>query len=333
MKKEVYLVTGAAGFLGNNVVQQLVKSGKQVKALVLKDDPAARYLPAEAVVVPGDITNLASLNEFFIEPEDLEIMVIHCASLVTTSPEKNEKVYQVNVIGTQNIVDLCVQHQVKKLVYVSSTGAILEAPHGEQIVEPTAFYPKEVTGYYAETKALATQYVLDKVQAEGLNGTVIYPSGIAGPNDHAYGPFVSFVRRYCRGEMPVGVAGTFNAVDVRDLASVTIEAVTTGRAGQGYIISNELVDMRKMFDLISEKSGVAKVERILSPTDMLALSSESLATNQGASKEALKFELYNLTRNNWFSCEKGQAELGFKPRPFEETIGDTVKWLQGAGEI
>ncbi|MDA9471966.1 NAD-dependent epimerase/dehydratase family protein [Enterococcus sp. 5H] len=334
MKKTLYLVTGAAGFLGNNVVHQLVKSGQQVKALVLKNDPAAKYIPAEAEIFFGDITDLNSMNKYFAESEDTELIVIHCASLVTTSPEKNKIVYDVNVNGTKNVVDLCIQKKVKKLVYVSSTGAILEAPHGEKIVEPLTFFPNQVIGYYGETKAIATQYVFDSVKKSDLDATVIYPSGIAGPNDSAFGPFSSFIIRYCKGEMPVGVAGTFNSVDVRDLATATIEAASRGRKGEGYIISNELVDMRQMFDLISEKSGVNKVKIILTPEEMLEISSVNLAKEQvETDKEVLKFELYNLTRNNLFSHEKASKELDFASRPFEETIQDTVDWLKEENRI
>lgn len=334
MKETIYLLTGAAGFLGNNISHKLVSEGKKVRALVLNGDPAVKYVPSEAEVVFGDLTDRSSLEAFFDVPRDHEVIVIHCASLVTTSPEPNPKVYDVNVTGTQNIVDLCVAKQVKKLVHVSSTGTILEEPHGQVIREPEQFYPDRVVGYYAKTKAIATQYVLEAVRNKGLDASIVYPSGIAGPNDSAFGPLASFVIRYCRGEIRVGVEGSFNAVDVRDLADGIMACTEQGRKGEGYILSNEMVPMRKMFDLISEASGAKRVEAILTPEQMQAMSQGSMIESEGGSNlEALKFEIYNLTRNNQFSSEKAENELGFRTRPFEDTIADTVAWLRSEGVL
>lgn len=299
MRDTIYLLTGAAGFLGNNICHTLVSQGKRVKALVLHGDPAVKYVPENAEIIFGDITDKKSLEAFFYVPENAEIIVIHCASLVTTSPRPSQKVYDVNVTGTRNIVDLCIAKQVKKLVYVSSTGAILEEPHGQVISEPEQFFPHQVVGYYAETKAMATQYVLEAVRNSDLDASIVYPSGISGPYDSAFGPFASFVIRYCNGEMTVGVEGSFNAVDVRDLADAVIACTGEGRKGEGYILSNEMVSMRQMFDLISEASGTPRVGTILTAEQMQAMSSHSnlVKSEAGADLEALKFEIYNLTRN------------------------------------
>lgn len=333
MKDTIYLLTGAAGFLGNNISHKLVSQGKRMRVLVLNGDPAVRYVPKEAEVCFGDLTDLASLETFFTVPEDHDAIVIHCASIVTTSPRPSEKVYDVNFTGTKNVVDLCVARHVKKLVHVSSTGAILEAPKGQVIREPEQFFPDQVVGYYAKTKALATQYILEAVRRKGLDASVIYPSGICGPNDSAFGLFASFLIRYCHGQMSVGVDGTFNSVDVRDLADGVIACAEKGRKGEGYIMSNELVPMRRLFDLISEASGAKRVETILTPEQMQASQSSIVGSEDKENIEALKFELYNLIRNNNFSSEKAEKELGFHTRPFAQTIADTVAWLHSEGKI
>lgn len=333
MNKRTYLVTGAAGFLGNNIVLQLLDQKETVRALVLENDPTVEKMPEGVEIYFGDITNKASLEAFFQVNDGSDMIVIHCASLVTTSPEKNQLVYDVNVKGTQNIVDLCLEKDVAKLIYISSTGAILEEAHGQVIKEPNFFFSDKVVGFYSETKAIATEYVFDAIEQHDLKATIIYPSGIAGPYDYAFGPFVSFIIRYCKGEMPIGVKGTFNAVDVRDLASTIIQAVDKGRLGQGYILSNELVDMRTMFDLISQASGARLVDTIVSADQMIDLATQGIATELvEAGKAALKFELYNLTRNNDFDNRKAKSELGFNPRPFKETIDDTVCWLKEEGK-
>ena len=116
MKKEIYLVTGAAGFLGSNVCRLLSASGKRVRGLVLNGDPAEKYLPKGIEIVHGDLLDKASLEQFFTTDEDDEVYVIHCASIVWVKVEANPKVHAVNVDGTANIIDQCLGHRVKKLV-------------------------------------------------------------------------------------------------------------------------------------------------------------------------------------------------------------------------
>ena len=228
---KVYILTGAAGLLGSNISRQLIEMGETVRALVLKGDPAAKYVPEKAQIIYGDLLDLDSLEELFTVPEDSEVYVIHCASIVTLHPEPNPKVYAVNVDGTQNIIDMCIKHKVKKLVYISSTGAIPELPHGQRIKEVDHFLPTDgLVGYYSITKAEASQKVLDAVhEYPEFDASIVHPSGICGPNDYSFGPVAQIVSQYVAGEMKIGLEGTFNSVDVRDLAAGVIACCEKGR--------------------------------------------------------------------------------------------------------
>ena len=252
MEKTIYLLTGAAGFLGSNISRALIEQGKTVRALVLKGDPARDRVPSGAEIVMGDILDDRSLEEFFTVPNNIETIVIHCASMVTVSPEVNQKEYNINVLGTRNIVDKCIQYNVKKLVYISSTSVIPELPKGQKIREVSSFHPDSVIGYYGKTKAEATQAVLDAIHQRGLDASIVFPTGICGPNDYGNGYFTHFIMDCIKGNMPAGVAGSFNAVDVRDLADGIIACTQKGRQGEGYIMGNCIVGMREMFQIISK---------------------------------------------------------------------------------
>ena len=117
MNHTLYLVTGAAGFLGGTICRQLIERGDRVRAFVLPGDPAMQFVPKEAEIVEGDLTDLESLERFFTVPEGTEIVVLHIASIVTVNPDYNQKVIDVNVGGTRNIIDLCLRRGAKKLVY------------------------------------------------------------------------------------------------------------------------------------------------------------------------------------------------------------------------
>lgn len=263
MKNRIYLVIGAAGNLGSSVCSQLLEKGARIRALVLKGDPAAERVPKKVEIVIGDVTDTASLERFFTVEDGTEVIVIHCASIVTVSGDYSEKLYEVNVGGTQNMVDKCLEHKVKKLAYVSSTSAIPELPNGQKITEVSHFTADGIVGHYGKTKALASQIVMDAVHKKGLDASIVFPTGICGPDDFAYGPVSTFVIDYVNGRMPGGVAGSFNAVDVRDLADGVISCCDNGRKGEGYIMGNVCVSMRDMFRYISSASGVKEVKTIL----------------------------------------------------------------------
>lgn len=335
--RNIYLLTGAAGLLGSNISRQLLEAGNTVRALVLKGDPAAQYVPREAQVVFGDLLDHASLEELFTVPEGSEVVVIHCASIVTLNPDPSPKVHAVNVDGTRNIVEMCLRHRVKKLVYISSTGAIPELPHGQKISEVDHFLPTDsLVGYYSVTKAEATQLVLDAVREHPeLDASVVHPSGICGPNDFSYGPVAKFILDYAGGGMKAGIAGTFNSVDVRDLAAGVIACCQKGRRGECYVMSNEMVTMEEMFQIINEAAGLHYHPSVLSPrTAHWAAKLLSLGSHLTGKPALLTdFAIYNLTRNNDFDCSKAQRELGFSCRPFAETIQDEVNWLMEIGKI
>ena len=115
MENKIYLVTGAAGFLGSNVVRQLVEEGKRVRAFVLPNDKSVKYISENVELVYGDLCNIEDLEDFFKVDDNLSIIVLHIASIVTVNPDYNQKVMDVNVGGTKNIIDLCFKYNVEKL--------------------------------------------------------------------------------------------------------------------------------------------------------------------------------------------------------------------------
>lgn len=117
--KRTYLVTGAAGYLGSEVCRQLLEQNESVRAFVLPNDPAIQYIPKDVEIVEGDLRDKASLETFFHVDADTETVVLHCASIVALGMEMPKIVMDINVGGTQNIIDLCLEHkECKKLVYV-----------------------------------------------------------------------------------------------------------------------------------------------------------------------------------------------------------------------
>ncbi len=330
------LVTGAAGFLGGTICRHLIDRGDRVRAFVLPNDPARKYVPAEAEIVEGDLTDMASLEKFFTVEDGTQTICLHIASIVSVNPEYSQKVMDVNVGGTENIINLCLSHkECVKLVYCSSTGAIPELPKGEVIREVENFDSDKVLGCYSQSKAIATQKVLDAVREKGLNACVVHPSGIMGPEDFAVGETTGTLIKIINGEMPAGIDGSFNLCDVRDLADGTIAAIDKGRRGQCYILGNKPVSFKKFCKMISDESGCKPVKMFLPiwAANMMGKIMENKAKKTGKKPLLTTFSVYNLARNNTFDSSKAERELGYRTRSYEETIHDEVQWLKSTGKI
>ena len=231
---QTYLITGATGFLGKAVLQLLLAHSCRVLALVKDSDPLIYTLPKHVAVFYGDLTDKESLRDFFAAGGD-DFCVLHCAGLISIASKPDEALYAVNVQGTRNIVDLSREFGAGRLIYVSSVHAIPEKPAPETITEPGRFAPDEILGDYGKSKAMATALVLEAAQ-NGLNASVVLPSGIIGPGDLARGNMTRMLLAFCRGQLPLGVNGGYDFVDVRDVAVGVLACAERGK-GRGMLYS------------------------------------------------------------------------------------------------
>ncbi len=338
MMNKLYLLTGAAGFLGSHICDVLLERGDKVRALVLPGDKSAKYVPAEVEIIEGNLCDMASLDSFFAVPDGTQTVVIHCASMVTTNADFSQKLLDINVGGTKNMIEQCLKHpECQKMVYVSSTGAIPELPKGQKIKEVDSFDAQsdQVVGWYSKSKAMATQAVLDAVRERGLNACVVHPSGILGPKDYAIGETTGTVIKIMNGQMPIGMGGSFNLCDVRDLADGCVSAADKGRSGECYILGNKEVTMKEMCNLLHDASG-CKMPYFYVPLSMaykLAEQMERKAEKTGEKPMMTNFAVYNLARNNQFDYSKAERELGYHTRPYAETLRDEAEWLVAGGYI
>lgn len=323
--EKIYLVTGATGFLGQEVTKQLTARQKKVIGLRLPGDKA--HLLPEVEYIMGDITKPYTLKKFFEQAEGKEAVLIHCAGLVTIASE-NSQVWSVNVDGTRNIVDLCEKHKIAKFIYVSSVHAIKESEAGQTIRETKQFSASLVKGIYGKSKAEATAYVL-KAAERGLNAMVVHPSGIIGAEDFSGGYMTETIRAYLRGYFPCAVGGGYDFVDVRDVADGIIKCIERGKAGETYILSNEYKTVKRMFDILSGISGKRKPYGTIPLTAVRLVASfcEKAGKAFGGSLLVTPYSIYTLGSNGNFSHEKAEKELGYTVRPIEETLADVVMWL------
>ena len=325
---EKYLSTGATGFLGRTVLAQLKDAKAEVRALVMDGDPLARELPQKVRVVTGDVCDEAALGRFFAGADE-HTCVIHCAGMISVATHPGDRIYRVNVDGTSNILKFCRKCGVGKLVHVSSVHAIPEKPKCTEIAETTAFFPELVRGDYAKSKAMATALVLQAAK-EGLNASVVFPSGIIGPGDLGKGSITNMLLSFLAGKLPLAVKGGYDFVDVRDVAAGVIACAEHGLPGHGYILSGHYATIRDILELVKKTVNLRRSVSYL-PICFAKLVAPIYEKISLRRREPLYFTPYSiavLDSNGAFSRNAAATTLGYTPRPLSSTIRDTVVWLK-----
>lgn len=323
--EKTYLVTGACGHLGGTLVRLLERTGAQVRGLRLPSEQARDR--AHVTYYPGDVRDRDSLRPLFRGLAGREVVVFHTAAIVDISGEVTPQMHDVNVNGTKNILALCREYGVKRLVYVSSVHAIPEKDGYAVLREVDRFSPQQVTGGYAKTKAEATQAVLDAA-AQGLDAVVVHPSGILGPFDGAENHLVQLVKEYAGGKLPACVKGGYDFVDVRDVAAGCLAAAEKGRSGQCYILSNRHYEVKEVLAMAKTLCHGRRLPVL--PMWMAQAAEPLLGWVAKVKKQRplyTKYSLYTLRSNDRFDHGKATAELGYRPRDLRQTVRDTLRWL------
>lgn len=323
--EKTYLVTGACGHLGGTLVRLLERTGAQVRGLRLPSEQARDR--AHVTYYPGDVRDRDSLRPLFRGLAGREVVVFHTAAIVDISGEATPQMVDVNVNGTKNILALCREYGVKRLVYVSSVHAIPEKDGCAVLREVDRFSPQQVTGGYAKTKAEATQAVLDAA-AQGLDAVVVHPSGILGPFDGTGNHLVQLVKEYAGGKLPACVKGGYDFVDVRDVAAGCLAAAEKGRSGQCYILSNRHYEVQEVLAMAKTLCHGRRLPVL--PMWMAQAAEPLLGWVARVKKQRplyTKYSLYTLRSNDRFDHGKATAELGYRPRDLRQTVRDTLRWL------
>ncbi len=323
-----YVVTGAAGHLGVTIVKDLERKNCKIYAFVLYNDDLSILEKTSATIFKGDIRDTASLENMFSSILEEEIYVIHAAGIVSISSKVDKLLYDVNVNGTKNMIDLCKKYNVKRFIYVSSVHAIEEKPKGHTISEVCDFSPLKVVGAYAKTKAEATKYVLDSLK-DGLDVVIVHPSGIIGPNDFNRSHTNQMIKDFLNRKLFAYIDGGYDFVDVRDVSYGIISACDNGIRGECYILSGSYISVKNLLLNLHTISKVGKVKFKI-PMWLIKIIVPFLEIYYKILKQPplfTSYSLYTLKSNAMFSHEKATKQLQYFPRNLNDTLKDTIKWL------
>jgi nucleoside-diphosphate-sugar epimerase len=316
------LVTGATGFVGAYLLRALLKKGipfralrRKTSATTLLQDIGQNIEWAEA-----DVLDLGALEDAF---EGIT-HVVHCAALVSFHPSDAAKMMKINVEGTANVVNLCLDNGVKKLVHVSSIAALGRSPERRHLDETCKWVESRDNSRYAVSKYRAEMEVQRGI-AEGLQAAIVNPSVIVGSRDWEEG-MAGFFKKIDEGLKfcPCGGSGF---VDVRDVVDFMLLLLESDLSGERYVLNAVNLRHREFFDKIARELGVPSPPVTVGP--LLAevawrvewLKEKILGVKPLATRESARASVTNYTYGN----EKSRTVFDFKYRDFDETLRETAR--------
>ncbi|MDR2516014.1 MAG: NAD-dependent epimerase/dehydratase family protein [Spirochaetaceae bacterium] len=324
--KTVHLVTGANGRTGLALCAELGSRGHFVRALVRKGSENYHpfLTPFVDEIVYGDIRDRESLDAAFAGAD----YVYHLAGIVSIASKMNREIAGTNIDGTKNVIDACLAHGVKRLVYTGTVHTLPFTDTKTVLREIPRFRPEEVHGSYAVSKAAASNLVLDAVKEQGLDAVIAMPSGIVGGFELKRSNFGQMLADVAEGRLPVYVKGRYDFVAVRDVARALADLALAGSAGESYIVSGNQVTVEELVTWAAKAAGV-KPPKLCLPLPLVKLFSYPAERLALLRKRTLVFTPYAikvLGDNCNFSHEKLTALTGYAPSSIEEAIREQVEY-------
>jgi dihydroflavonol-4-reductase len=312
------LVTGGSGFIGSHLVRTLAARGDELRLLARRDSNLDHLEEIDFERVTGDITDRRAVRRAMKDAE----LVFHVAGSTSMRSADRERTFEVNVTGTRNVVEEAVRADVQQVVHTSSAGAIGPARPGGTADESQVFSAGHLGIAYVNSKHEAEVEAM-RAAAHGLALVIVNPTFVLGPDDPS-GTSNSLVKRVMLRQIPFYVDGGLNIVDVRDVAKGHLQAAAKGKPGERYILGGRNFTLGRLFADIGRISGVPPPPVKVSPR--LTNTAVGAARRVGFPVPVSEDELRSAEQWWTYRSTKAKKELGFKPRPHEETLEDTVHW-------
>ncbi len=322
MKK--IFITGATGHIGNNLVRYLLTNYKDLDIQLLvrnEDDEAINDLQVNKIV--GNITN----KDFLIQIIEENSIIVHCAGLIDITNKKYQELEKINYQWTKDLIDVCIDKKISKFIYISSVDAIYKES-SEQITEPVILYPNKLNSYYGKTKAMATNYVLDKINQQLISGTIIYPSAVIGPNDFKVSSIGQVLVDNIHNRIMARIDGGYNFIDVRDLAKAITYSMFN-EVKSSYLVTGENLTVDELFVIINQKLNKKKMP-IKLPFKLVLFISDLITIYYKLRKVKpvfTKYALNTLHSNHCYNNQLAKIELNLEITPVKKSIEDAIDWF------
>ncbi|MCJ2179993.1 NAD-dependent epimerase/dehydratase family protein [Novosphingobium album (ex Hu et al. 2023)] len=318
------LVTGASGFVGSHIVRRLVQEGRRTRVLLRKTSKldALRDLPVE--IVYGDV----------LDPESLRAAMEGCDTVFYSVVDPRfwltdqTPIYRNNVEGLVNGMEAALACGIKRFIFTSTMGTLGISPDGP-VTEDTPFNWLDRAPPYIKARLEAENRFLAYCRDKGLPGVALCVANTYGPDDYQPTPHNGALWHVACGQQKASLDAGQPTVDIRDVAQAALLAEKRGKLGERYIIANEFADARRFYALATGQLGTPMPKfipyKVAYAIAWVAEAALKLARRKDYIVSTDAVYMSNVFRE--LSHEKATRDLGWTPRPLEETVRDAVTWF------
>ncbi len=322
------LVTGGTGFVGANLVHELLKDGCGVRVLVRRSSDRTALEGCDVEFVEGDLLDPASLRRAAAGAR----VVYHVAADYRLWAPDPDALYRANVEGTRQLLSAAGEAGAARVVYTSTVGTLGTPPDGSPGTETTPVSLADMVGAYKRSKFLAER-VAEEWIGRGLPVVIVNPSAPVGPWDVKPTPTGQMIVDFLKGKMFASLDTGLNLVHVRDVARGHILAAERGRIGEKYILGSQNLSLIEIFRMLERLTGLrAPRLRIPYPVAWLAAASmEGWARVAGGAPRVPLSAVRMARKRMYFDASKAVRELGLPQTDPGTALREAVEWFVARG--
>lgn len=325
------LVTGATGFVGSHVAQQLVAQGADLRLLVRASSSLANIAGLNAETVVGDLQDAASLKKAMQGCE----FVFHVAADYRLWVRDPRQMYRSNVEGTRNIIRMAQETGVRRVIYTSSVATMGFRQSGETVDESSPVSLKDMIGHYKRSKFMAEQIALE-AGAQGADVVVVNPTTPVGEQDIKPTPTGRIIVDFLNRKFPAYVDTGLNLVDVREVARGHLLAMEKAEPGRRYILGGENLTLKAILDRLSALTGLPSPTMKVPHAVALGFAVfDQFFTGTILRREPrATIDAVRMGRKKMFaSSARAEQELGYHVLPVDDALRRAIQWFQAHGYV
>jgi dihydroflavonol-4-reductase len=322
------LVTGGTGFVGANLVRELLADGHRVRVLARAGGDRSALEGCDVEIAEGDLLDAGAVRAAVAGAE----RVFHVAADYRLWTPDPAVLYRANVDGTRHVLEAASRAGAARIVYTSTVGALGIPKDGTPGDETTPSSLAEMVGSYKASKFLAER-VADELAARGAPVVIVNPSTPVGPWDVKPTPTGQMIVDFLAGKMFGSLDTGLNLVHVRDVARGHILAAERGRPGARYILGHRNMSLLEIFRALSAITGrPAPRFRVPYAVAWLAAAGmEGWARVSGRAPQVPLTAVRMARKRMYFDAGRAVRELGLPQTPVETALRDAVDWFAARG--
>ena len=322
-------ITGATGFVGSHVAQELSRRGADLRILIRSTSKLENLAGLPAETVTGDLLQVDALRGA-VSGCDAVMHVAADYRLWVTDPEK---MHATNVVGTRELLRIAREEGVRRVVYTSSVATIGCFSDGRLADEATPVSLANMIGHYKRSKYLAEQEAVTAAR-DGQQVIILNPTTPIGSGDIKPTPTGRIVVDFLNRKFPAYMDTGLNLVDVNEVARTHVHALEGGRPGERYILGGENLTLKQLLDKMSAITGLpSPTMRVPHSVAMAFAVWDQTVTGKLRGREPrATVEAVRMGKKKMFvSSAKAERELGFQVLPVYAALRSAIDWFRAHG--